>query len=256
MSEIEIKEDVQLEAPISNEAETTLSDFEKEQVKTGWNPKGTKSAEEWARNAEIYEEKHKLQRALKNAQKTNDYLMKMMRKQEQAAYDKAMSEFEAQKEAAIKRGDMKLVQQAEQQQQQLVAPEPLEVIEFKNKYEDIFASDSKQDKVIKTWILGKDIELAKQRLNPRDHFTLLEQEMLEEFSDYFGKDSSAKVENVIPQVESSENTRTLNSGHKKHYRYSDLDHTQKTVCDEMVKRGVFKDRDEFIRELAKLGELK
>lgn len=243
--EILIDEELSVEP---NEPAAEPSADEIEALESGWNPKGEKTAAEWNRNKKLYDENHKLKKALRNNQKKMDEMLKMYRKQEEAAYKKAYDEIQAEKEAAISLGNRELVQRAEQKEQQLERPMPNEVIEFKEKYDDIFSSEDRQSKIIATWVKGRDAELFSRRLSVGEHFKILEQEMLDMFPELVEENSKSNK----PLMVDSGNDGRIIGNNRKIYRWSDLTVDQKKVGIEFEKRGLFS-KEEYVKELAKNG---
>lgn len=245
----EIKEEV------SSEQEFT--DFEKEQIADGWNPKGPKSAEEWAKDGPVYKELHKRNQEVKKMQKALDALTEHAAKAEKIAYEKAIETLRQEKEQAIRHGDVKAVNDIEAQYEQLTKPVERvpEADAFTEKYEHILKSSNFEEMEIAAFILNRDKELMVKGLSPAEHMKTLEDHMLKKFSNYFNVGRKVVDRSSRTEVEMGEgsNVARVSTGKKK-YSINDLSDTQKKVWGDM-KRYSKMSIDDYISDLVKFGDL-
>lgn len=240
--------------------EKQYTSFEQEQIEKGWNPEGVKSAEEWSRSEPLYEEIKARGKEIKRMQKALDALTEHMTKQEKIAYDKALKTLSQEKEDAILRGDVKAVQQIEQQHIELTTPKEIKKIpeadEFTERYEHILNSANFEEMEIAAFVYSRDKELMDRKLSPAEHMKTLESHMLKKFPSYFNK---GKEEEVVDRarsrtVETGEGSNVSRVSGKKKFNFHDLSPEQKQVARDFEKFGVMK-IDKYIEQLIELKEL-
>lgn len=238
-------------------SEQEYTDFEQEQIADGWNPKGPKTAEEWATDGPVYKELHKRNQEVKKMQKALDALNAHNAKVEQVAYNKALETLRQEKEQAIKQGDVRAVNQIEKQYEELTKPKEVipEAETFKEKYGHILQSSNFEEMEISAFILNRDKELMAKGLSPAEHMKTLEDHMLKKFSNYFniGKKVVGRSSRTEVEMGEGSNVARVSTGKKK-YSINDLDDTQKKVWGDM-KRYTKMSVEDYISDLVKSGDL-
>lgn len=243
--------------------ERVLTEFEQEQASRGWNPKGKKSAEEWARSEPLYEEIKQRGKQIKNLQRTVDELKQFMSRQEEQAYKRALAELSAQRNQAIRNGDVELVNEIEKQSAELnpqkntAAVEPDVVSDFKQRHADWLESTDFEHMQMSDWLYKHDVELGKRGLPPEQHMKLLEEHLIKQFPGHFKKDTLQEDEEYtnINSVERSSYESDTKASSKKKFSFQDLNNYQKQVARDFERLGVMK-IDEYIKQLQKMGDLK
>lgn len=261
--EDEIKEQLKAEGITPEEPkaeeqnEEQYTEFEQEQMKKGWKPGGEKSAEEFARAEPLYNELKARGKEIKDLKRTVEEMAEFMRKQEKHAYEKALKELSAQRYEAIQRGDVALVDKLDEERNQLShtpitpAAVPVAVQDFTEKYSVILQPATYEQSKIGDWVRRRDNELSSRGLDPDAHMKLLETEMLERFSDFFGSNKSTSA------VESGQGGNVVGkTSSKKLPSFNELTSEQKQAARDFVAYGTFKNTDEYIKKLVELGEIK
>lgn len=246
---------------ITTDVESTvreLSDFEKTQQAKGWNPDGEKSAEEWARSEPLYEEIKTRGKEIKQLKRTVDELKEFLQKQEKIAYDKAMADLMAQREAAIRSGDVNLVNQIDEEKSktQYTAPatKPDVVLEFEERHASWLQGTSFDELEIRTWALQRDQELSKLNMTPEKHLQTLEEHLHKKFPTYFNQGTAETITNPVESGYTTMATKPTTTNRKK-ATFNDLTPEQKQVARDFERMGVMK-VDEYIEQLYTIGELK
>ena len=230
-----------------------LTEFELEQQGKGWNPDGPKSAEEWARNEPLYEEIKNRGKEIKSLKKTVDSMKALLDKQEQLAYNRALADFKAQRDAAIKQGNVQLVEQIEKQANTIpVPPKPAipAVEDFRERHNEWLEGTSFGEIKMQKYAQQRDAELMTRGLSPEKHMQVLEEDIKAAFPAYFGVKEKPRD---VQAVEGGDSGVVSNS--KKRYSLKDLSPEQKDVARMFEKRKVMT-IDEYIAKLVQLGDLK
>ena len=233
----------------------TLTEFELEQRGKGWNPDGPKSAEEWARNEPLFEEIKNRGREIKSLKKTVDSMKALLDKQEQIAYNRAMADFKVERDAAIKRGDVHLVEQIEKQVSTVPVPQPAAipaVEDFRDRHHEWLEGTSFGEIKMQKYAQQRDSELMSRGLSPEKHMQVLEEDIKAAFPAYFGV--KEKHEEKVSAVEGSDNSGVVSQSRKR-YSLKDLTSEQREVAHMFEKRKVMT-VDEYIAKLVQLGDLK
>lgn len=238
------------------EVEGDYTEFEQEQMKLGWDPKGEKSAKEWASSYPLYKELTTRGKEISQLKRTVDHMKKLMERQEQAAYQRALDDLQLEKKMAIQRGNIEEVQAIEHQQQNLRKPtiedseELFEIDAFKEKHQSWLNGTSYQELKMAEVCHAKDAELATRNLPAAQHLKILESYMMGEFPEYFGDGSSR------PRAQAVEGSKSNSmSKETKKYRFADLSQEQKEAARLFEKRKIMSVED-YIKELVKVGDLK
>ena len=236
--------------------EKILTAFEEEQAAKGWNPNGPKSAEEWARAEPLYEELKVRGKEIKQMKRTIDELKNHMQKQEQLAYEKALSELNNQRREAIATGNAELVEKLDEERVKLdmptMAEKPQAVLDFEDRHADWLAGTSFEAFEMQKFALERDQQLATRNLDPEEHMTLLEDHVQKKFPEYFNKGEASK--SMGSAVESGTNDSTTSSGRKKKYDFNDLSAEQKQIARDFKKMGVM-EIDDYISQLVDNGDI-
>lgn len=236
--------------------ETELTEFEIEQQKKGWNPKGPSSAEEWAKDKPLYDEISKRGRYVKKLERTIEELKDFMSKQEKLQYEKAIKDLTSQKEAAISIGDNNKVSELDQLIQK--TPPPLskeaidEVEDFRERNQDWLESKSYIGMEMTAFAREQDRKIGALGLPVKQHMALLEEHVKEKFPEYFNKKSTTKNYSA---VESSDYGSSSVQRPKKTWTIRDLSPDQKKAANDFDRAGIMK-VDDYIKSLVELGELK
>lgn len=264
MLELEkIQSDLESAGIATDEAKAVLSDFEKEQVKKGWNPEGPKSAEEWANTEPLYEELKKRGKQLKSMQRTIEELKEHMQKQDQIAYEKALRDIEAQRKEAIRNGDVDLVEHLDEQKQQMNVPQqqPQQpeqhpaIKEFAERHASWLNDVSYEAIQMQQWLLERDKLLASKNLPPEKHVEVIEDHLKKQFPNYFCDNIKESVD-TVDTITSDMNSHVASPAHKnKKYTFSHLNDTQKRVARDFERMKIMS-VDEYIKQLVNTGELK
>ena len=235
--------------------ENTLTSFELEQQKKGWNPGGRKSAEEWAENEPLVTELRAIRNENKKYQETINQLKSYVDKQEEIAYKKALSELAQQRTEAIERGDEVTVDRLDEEKKKM-APQPAQeqqhpaITNFYEKHDNWISGTSFEEIEMMAYAQERDRILVQKKLPPEQHFKLLEEFVMKKFPDYFNNNGTEYV--AAPLVESG-GVRTSNQ--KKRYSRSNLNTEQLEVLKNFEQFKVM-DEAAYIEGLIKSGELK
>ncbi len=237
-----------------------LSDFEKEQVAKGWNPKGEKSAGEWARHESLYSEIQHRGKEIKQLKRTIDSMKEFMSKHEKATYERARKDLELSREQALAENNYAAVNNIDQEMRELAEPvqvtePPEEVVEFLDKHNEWYNGTTVEHKKMRAYANRIDRELSLDlggADDPATHMQMLEEAILEKFPTYFNKNT---VENKpkLQAVESGQSVGIAKKG-KMHYTINDLSPEQKKCAHDFERAGIMT-RDDFIKTLADAGEL-
>jgi hypothetical protein len=283
MSELENENEVQIELKEDETAEVAepereLTEVEKAAKAKGWNPKGPKSAEKWEEDAPLYEQIKKLKKAHKEKDKKIDYLVHLSKEQLQNASKQTIKELQTQKLAAIEEGNVKQVQQLEQQQEQVKASQEAAqyVNEFVERNSDWYKGTSHQHLKMIAACKDMDQKLGSETRNGvrtiQQHMEALENYMHGEFPDYFNSldaDDELDEDNALQRpkanaVESGVGSQ-VSAQRGRTFKFADLNHVQKQVWGEYKKindnnarsgKEPFITLQQYLTGLAKRGEIK
>jgi hypothetical protein len=254
--EEEKKQEPNEEVQVSEEK--VLNEFEKEQKAKGWNPEGTKSAEEWARAEPLYQEIKARGKENKQMRRTINELKAHMEKLESHAYDRALRDLEKEHKTAVYNGDEEEAQRIQQEKDNLVKPEPIPeaVVEFQEAHADWLQDKSFEALEMQRWVVQRDADLVAYNLSPQEHMALLDEHVRQKFPDYFNP--PPEQEKVVSRaaVESGYDSNVSNpTGRKKKFSLGDLNPEQKQTAQDFEKMGVMS-IDEYIKQLVSNGDLK
>lgn len=222
----------------------------------GWNPEGEKSAEEYVRVAmDKFPDQSK---KIKQLFRTIDEIKTHMSKVETVAYDRAKKDIESQRKAAIKAGDVDLVEQLDEARAQLTsAPQPQVndfsqyISEFEEKNSEWLQGTSLEQLKMQKWVQDMGAILGTKKLHPSEHMKKLDEAVRTEFAAYFSKDEEVKS----PVASGESGNVSSKSTHKKNYSFKDLSEEQKQIARDFEQMGVMS-VESYIKDLIKHGELK
>lgn len=245
------------------EDESEMSSTEKLATKYGWNPDGKKSAEEYIefalekfpkRGEALVIQNKKLEskdNELSEVKSMLNELSSHMEKQKQMAYQQAMKDMEKQRQAALAQGDVRRLDELEQEKQRLQPP-PAAVQDFQKRHASWLNDSSYECRQMQKWLLAEDKELAGYNLGPDRHVEEIEKSLKKQFPNYFTpKDEYAKMSAVDSDNESGVSGKKS----KKTFTFNDLNDVQKSMAKYLESRGQMK-TTEYIKQLAEMGDLK
>lgn len=261
----EVEEQLKLEG-INNEPEITreektsqeekvLTAFEQEQMEKGWNPEGTKSAEEWARAEPLFSEIKLRGKEIKQLKRTIDELKEHMNKQKELAYKQALADLQTQRNAAIARGDADLVNRIDEETANMAPPSQPKseaVLDFEERHASWLHGVSYEDMEMQKFAFERDNQLASRNLSPEEHMKVLEEHIMKKFPEYFGN-----IRETVSRMSSVESGYENNAPatKKRKYEFKDLNAEQKQIARDFDKLGVMK-IEEYIKQLADNGDIK
>jgi len=268
------KEPKNVETIQKNEAPQVSEEKEEEPVlvvsplddlakKHGWNPEGEKSAEEFISFA--LDAHPKRGKELKELKKTVENLVELNKRQHQAGYEAAARELEDQRRDAIVAGDLAAVEIMDQKikshQEEAPVEDPPEIhhslSDFDARHSDwIGDAVSLNAHKMRQFAHQRGMDLAQTGMDPSEWVPILEQNLKEEFSDYFSpkKQKEEKIK-MYPSVDQDGNSGTANKKSSQKFSFSDLTSEQKTIARQFERRGVMK-AEEYINQLVEIGELR
>lgn len=235
--------------------ESKLSDIEHKAKEKGWNPDGEKSAEEFLRAEPLYDEIKARGKEIKELKQTLDELKGHMDKQQELGYQKALHELKAQRVDAIEMGDVKNVNELDQQikeyEQNLnVQPAVLpEVAAFQDRNKEWIEDPSYEAQQIREFAHQRDQELAQFNLPPEEHLKMIESDIRKKFKSRYASDEGSRKGMAVET-----DAAPAKPVHKKRYKFSDLNAEQKKCARHFEKRGIMKVED-YIKSLVDLGEI-
>lgn len=223
----------------------------------GWNAEGEKSAEEYVSLAlEKFPEQSK---KIKQLFKAVDELKVHMSKTEQAAYERAKTELQQQRRAAISEGDVDLVEKIDEQIKATVEPLAASangvhpaIADFEERNAGWLNGTSYEELKMQQWVEAHGAILGRKKLPVDEHMALLDEHVKKEFSSYFDQDDDAPIKS--PVASSRNNVKTPSSGSKKSYTFNDLNEDQKKIAKDFQNLGIMS-IDNYIKDLVKHGEL-
>jgi len=214
-----------LEDKIQEEStDSELSDVEKEALEKGWNPKGIpgkrhKSAEEFLATGELIEKLESASEENKKYRETVELMLQKMQTKEKTAYEKALRDIEAKREAAVVDGDVNrfnaLEQEYKQIQEQVSTPDPAQslidkqVNDFVTRNAAWYNDQTFENSQMKKFAEEYEDFLAKKHpgLAIEDRFKEVETEVRRKFSD--SKIFSNSRRNEAPKTSSTEVKREV-----------------------------------------------
>jgi len=232
--------------------EKQYSPIEEMALKYKWNPEGEKSAEEFIALAlEQFPEKSQ---KIKRMQRTLDDLVEHNKRQEQAAYERALKDINAQHEKALQMGDHVAAKALEQEAENLKPAEqiPPEFEDFLERHSEWFNSPKYEHRQMKKWFLAEDQVLTGFNLSHEQHVKELEEGLIKQFPDYFNK--TPEIKQVSP-VESGYGSNVAGKKGKRSFGVSDLNDEQRRIANEFAFSGVMT-KEEYIKQLVQSGVLK
>jgi hypothetical protein len=224
-----------------------LSEFEQECVAAGWDPNGKKPAGKWALDGlDVRNQK------ITDLYKISHDLKDMMTKQEKAIHDKVAAELRAERDEAIRRGDVNHVREIEMQQEAAKSQNEIQqqAQAFIQRNADWYNGSSYEH--LKMQKAAKEADGLIGGDDPADHFRKVEEYIKGEFPDYFNKDEPKKRGQA---VEGGKSAVVRTSSSKRDYSFDDLSDDQKTFAKMYEKRGIMT-IDKYIEEQIKAGYLK
>lgn len=252
----QIKDNIAKEQELANtqhddNAETqNLSEFEQKIQKMGWNPKGSKSAEEW-----LYYGFEDRGRKLSDLGRAVDSLKELTAKQEQIALDKARAELREERRLAIARGDVAAVEQLDnktQNMQQLTEVKK-EVNDFIERNASWYKDTSPASLKMRKAAIDMDNHLVSFNLPPKQHYETLENYMRTEFASHFNDEEPNQQRTNA--VEGGRASIVKTSSSRRTFGFDDLDDAQKSVCRRLERTKVMTQK-EYIDALIKSGDLR
>lgn len=237
------------------------SDVEKQALEMGWNPEGSKSAEEWVKNAPLFEKLHKQSNKIKNLEKKFNEAIKHIGSLRKAGYQNEYDKLKQARDDAIVMSDVESVNKFDDKLYDLKAKMDAEVKEtssseatpeaqeFVDKYSTLFQDDSPQAVKIQNYVRAQDMAIAALEYEPKDHIKELEDRMLEKFPSYFGvkAEKAEKKERVVPIVE-SDATPTRPAKKDSTITFNDLTRVQKEICRALEADGVLT-REQYLEQV-------
>jgi len=245
------KEEKQEAKEESKQEEKILDPVQKLAAEHGWDPEGSKSAEEFVKYG--LDQLAPRGRELRDIKRTVNELKDHMKKVEEKTRTETIAELTQQRYDAISVGDATEVDRLDQEIQNAQQPEAAsmeipEVAEFQKKHEKWLKDDSDEAVLMKKAMLEADEYLARMNLEPSKHLALVEKELQMKFPHMFDQEEA-----TIPSAVESDSAR-VKSNFKKTYNFNDLNADQKSICKDFEKLGVMS-KEEYIDQLVKLGEL-
>lgn len=233
------------------EVEKEYTDFEKECMEAGWDPKGAKPAGKWALDGlAVRNEK------ITDLYKISNDLKDMMSKQEKAIREQAEAELKAERDNAIRRGDLNHVREIEAQQTQAAAQNELhmQAQEFIKRNADWYQGSSYEH--IKMQKAAREADMTIGGNDPADHFRRVEEYIKGEFPDYFNKDApKEEAPRRAQAVEGSKSAVVRTASSKRTITFDDLNEDQKRFAKMYEKRGMMT-IEQYIENQIKAGYLK
>lgn len=235
---------------VETQPESNLSEFEQKIMKMGWNPKGSKSAEEW-----LYYGFEDRGRKLSDLGKAVDSLKELTSKQEQIAMEKARAELREERRLAIARGDVAAVDQLDARTQNMQRQDEIgrEYADFVGKHAAWFNDTSPTSLKMRKACMEMDAQLTALNLPPKKHFEAIDNYVKTEFSSYFEEEEPQHQRTNA--VEGGKASVIKTNSSKRQYGFDDLDEAQKSVCRRLERTKVMNQKD-YIDMLVKNGDLK
>lgn len=246
------KEQIESVEDVDEELEAQAPSVEDEARAKGWTPNGPKSAEEFLRAEPLYKEIQERGKELKEMKSTIDALKAHLDKQKEAGYKQALEELKAEKEAAIRMGDVDEVGRLEKELRAKEASAPEveaapEANQFLEKHADWLQDPSYEAQLMREFVQQRDNEVAKYNLSPVEHIRVIESDLRKKFPSRFKSESKAPRDQA---VETGVGKVVRPSGPT----FKDLNPEQKLIAKQFANQGVMT-VDEYINELKSLGEL-
>lgn len=298
LNQEEKKEEVNTTAPetpsesdeVESKEEKEYNELEQEQIKEGWDPTGSKTAEQFKHDGSFF---RKIKELKKENQEIRDAFRNMtshQKKLEKAAYVRALEDIKAERDAAVEVGDVDLVNALEQRRDNTKAHleviekeekivtevqrnEPIPAaLEFKDRNADWFRTelltqdvktlkgkdlqDYKMTQKALTYddYLGLKIEKGLLNYTPEESIKLVEEFIKEEYPDRFSPKENPNRE-AAPATGKSTTSSSGNSDLKLVGRMSEQ---QKSAFNMYQKAcpGLYKSIEEYAKQLQEIGDLK
>ncbi len=235
-----------VETPTINVSSKELSEFESKMIEKGWDPSGEKTAEQWLDDG--FEIRGK---RVDSLYKTVDYLKNKMERDEKEAYQRALNSLKAEKVRAIELSDVNRVEEIERQQASMLDPNKQNlIVEFENRHSDWLKGTSHLAQKMSEAALNRFSILLNSGMTTDKQLESLENYMMGEFPEYFGKTQTSASQ----AVEGSQSPVVRTGKSKKSYSVHDLSDIQKNVAKTLERKGIMKVED-YIKDLVKLGDL-
>lgn len=243
-----------IQEPIAHEEVVhELTEFEQEQKALGWNPKGEKSAKEWADAAPLYKAITEKNNENKILRRTVEELREFMSQQKQIAYDQALAQLNAERNAAISKGDHQALQEVDAKRANLTpVPKglPQALLDFQERNSKWLTGTSYTEMEMTNFAKQRDNELMERKLPVEEHMLILEEHIKAKFPTYFGKTEAPPVPGVEGGTGAGVVSRT-----KTRYTFQDLNQEQKQVAKDFERMKVMT-VDKYIADLVAMGDLK
>lgn len=223
----------------------------------GWDPTKAKSAQEYV--AYALENLEPRGKEIKELKTTMEELKGFMTKQQELGYKKALSELENARRDAIRQGEVEQVEaldfQIQEQRNELgtgfAKDAQVVVSAFAEKHKDWIHDPSYECQEIREFVKRRDQELVAFGLSPSKHIATIEHDLEKQFPNRFAPKVQEKPS--MPMVESD--GRPVSGAKKHQVGFSDLNDNQKQCARHFERRGIMT-RDEYIKSLIDLGEIK
>ena len=229
----------------------------------GWKPKeefegeegGWVPAREFVDRQPIYERIHKLNKSNKDLRQTVHDMKAHLIKKDQYEYNKYMKDLEMQKKYAVESADSQKDSQIAEQMRSAPAPqqEPMHpaVESFVAENSDWWADEELQDYAVSrhSRMIQKARESGKA-LDMEESLGRVLVEVKKRFPDHEAFHNGNR--DRAPSVEGG---RPRSSGSKRRYTESDLSSAQRDIANRFVRQGAFKSVQQYVNELAEMGEL-
>lgn len=229
----------------------------------GWKPKeefdgeegGWVSAREFVDRQPIYERIHKLNKSNKDLRQTVHDMKSHLIKKDQYEYNKYMNDLDMQKKYAIESSDSQKVSQIDERMRAAPSPQqdPMHpaVESFVAENAEWWSDEELQDYAVSrhSRMIQKSRESGKQ-LDMEESLNQVLSEVKARFPDHEAFHNGNR-----DRAHSVEGGRPRSSRGKKRYTESDLSSAQRDIANRFVRQGAFKSIQQYVNELASIGEL-
>lgn len=258
----------------NKEQEQNLNEIEKLATSYGWRANGQKSAADYVKFA-----LEKLPESNKRLEAKDNELFKLkalleenishMSKQKEVAYAQALKDITAQRNEAIRAGNVDLVDELDKKHQEIksnvaqqqspnsndVYNQPA-VKEFEERNADWLRDTSMESLEMQDWMERHAERLGKLNLPVDEHMRRLDEDVRKKFSVYFDSVESLSNDRATNSVESgAESSTTASKGGQKNFTINDLSSVQKEMARYLKDTGVM-DTKTYIAQLVEFGDLK
>lgn len=235
---------------ISNLSTGDYAALQKKMEAVGFNPNGSKSLEEW-----IVDGLHMRNEKITDLYKSINDLKELTDKQVKHAVNTARAQWEEQRDSAIARGDVQAVKELERNKEQydLMAVIQAEAAAFTTRNADWYSGTSPINLKMRKAAEDMDVQLAKQKLPPKEHFAALENYVKEEFKSYFAPQEE-ETHHKPSAVSSGSSVVDTKYSRPKKYTMNDLNPAQQSIAKRLINQKLFT-FDEYVNKLVESGDL-